>query len=405
MADFEEFSIGNMHPVVQPDQILSKNEDAENDSIKKGISEEFDALDMMVPGGSTYTDVESGEDEEVEESVFGFGSSYERAVKKVNKKTIMTVERVMGMVKTTVPTLVTKHGSTVFATSKGKNKTPKDFLLVHVKMRKPEYNKSKSGKVTSIRFVEDLYSYDIKSVLSDEAIKENVIKANVAIEKDLKKRVKSLKYNPKIKSENVNGKYFVFMEVITNEITQPNDQTVEESAVVTFSDEEEPLELFSETSKEIDEDIKDVIDKLNEKGYKTKYSCSGHPSARFKKDVYRDGILNDKLYSTARIVFDGIYEITPPKHWKKKTLNDGKDTALYVVAPRFKILDGLPKESFGKWKDRYMNSIRNWVDELPEAGDPSDEKGKSIDDQAEQKEKDAVKEVEESVIYDLFTDI
>ena len=59
MADFEEFSIGDMHPVVQPDQILSKNEDVEDNSVKKGIAEEFDALDMMVPGGSTYTDVES----------------------------------------------------------------------------------------------------------------------------------------------------------------------------------------------------------------------------------------------------------------------------------------------------------------------------------------------------------
>ena len=404
MADFEEFSIGNMHPVVQPDQILSKNEDVEDDSVKKGIAEEFDALDMMVPGGSTYTDVESGEEDEVEESVFGFGNSYERAVKKVNKKTIDTIERIMGMVKTTVPTIVTKYGSTEFTTEKRKKRTAARYFMVNVKMRKPEYNKSKAGKVTSIRFVEDLYSYDIKSVLSDENAKQAVIKANIAIQKDLKKRVKTLKYNPTIKSENAGGKYIVFMEVITNEVIQPDDNTVEESAVVVFG-EEEPLEMFSETSKEIDEDIKDVIDTLNEKGYKTKYSCSGHPSARFKKDRYRDGILNDKIYSTARIVFDGIYEITPPRHWKKKTLNDGKDTALYVVAPKFKIVDGLPKESFGKWKDRYMDSIRNWVEKLPNAGDPSDEKGESIEDQAKEKEKDAVKEIEESVIYDLFTDI
>ena len=52
-----------------------------------------------------------------------------------------------------------------------------------------------------------------------------------------------------------------------------------------------------------------------------------------------------------------------------------------------------------------MDSIRNWVEKLPNAGDPSDEKGESIEDQAKEKEKDAVKEIEESVIYDLFTDI
>lgn len=120
----------------------------------------------------------------------------------------------------------------------------------------------------------------------------------------------------------------------------------------------------------IDEDIKPVIDKLNEKGYITKYSCSGHPSARFKKDVYKDGVLNGKLYSTARIVFAETYVFDSiPNGWVERIL-DNEKSAIYVKAPDFKIINGLPEKQFENWKSRYMNSLRKWVDELPEAKKP-----------------------------------
>ena len=57
----------------------------------------------------------------------------------------------------------------------------------------------------------------------------------------------------------------------------------------------------SEHNPNIDDDIKPIIKMLNEKGYKTIASCSGHPSARRKDDRYRDGIRYGKLYSGARI--------------------------------------------------------------------------------------------------------
>lgn len=151
-----------------------------------------------------------------------------------------------------------------------------------------------------------------------------------------------------------------------------------------FFDEEE--DIFTESKKDIDEDIKDVIDKLNEKGYITKYSCSGHPSGRVKKDVFRDGVLHKKLYSTARVVFAKDYDFsTAPKHWELKVLDEDK-SAIYVKPPTYKITNGLPVDAFNKWKAKYMNSLRTWVDKLPKQGE---------------KEKDVTLE---SVIDDLYID-
>ena len=70
----------------------------------------------------------------------------------------------------------------------------------------------------------------------------------------------------------------------------------------------------------------------------------------------------------------------------------GKNTAIYVKAPQFKIVDGLPKDAFYKWKDKYMNALEKWVDDLPKAGEKSEK---------DEKEED----ITESVYLDLFLDI
>lgn len=137
---------------------------------------------------------------------------------------------------------------------------------------------------------------------------------------------------------------------------------------------EETIDWTMESTKDIDEDIKDVIKTLNEKGYATKYSCSGHPSGRFKRDVFRDGILHKKLYSTARIVFVKDYDLPSiPKYWEMKVLDEDK-TGIYVKPPTFKIEEGLPTEGFSKWKRKYMDSLRNWVKDLPKQGEKKEEK-------------------------------
>lgn len=129
-----------------------------------------------------------------------------------------------------------------------------------------------------------------------------------------------------------------------------------------------------ETSgRDIDVDMKPIISKLNGKGYETKYSCSGHPSSKDKDDIYKDGVKNGKLYSTARIVFAEIYDFPNiPKYWSKKILDDDK-TALYVKAPTFTVLKGLPEAQYKNWKARYMDNLKKWANELPNKKDLKDD--------------------------------
>lgn len=128
------------------------------------------------------------------------------------------------------------------------------------------------------------------------------------------------------------------------------------------------LEASGET--DIDSDIADVIAKLNKLGYHTKYSCSGHTKARFKSDIYKDGILNDHLYTTARIVFQDDYKLTAPDGWKLKKF-DGL-VGIYPEPKRFKYTDGNPYMAFEKWKDEYMKSLRDWVKTLDEKPGPKE---------------------------------
>ena len=125
---------------------------------------------------------------------------------------------------------------------------------------------------------------------------------------------------------------------------------------------------------DIDSDIADVIKKLNALGYCTKYSCSGHVNARFKKDIYKDGVLNDHLYTTARIVFADDYKLKPPVGWVLKDFDDG--FGIYPEPKRFKFTDGNPMMAFDTWKDEYMKSLKEWVNSLDEKPGPKEEEVK-----------------------------
>ena len=141
-------------------------------------------------------------------------------------------------------------------------------------------------------------------------------------------------------------------------------------------------ETFEESGAKIDDDIRPIINKLNQKGYKTRYSCSGHPSARMKNDNLRDGVRYGKLYSTARIVFDKIYDLPNiPDEWSKKVLNKGEEDeaiAIYVKPPKFHIIDGLPEKQYANWKKRYMAKLEKWANELPEAGKVKDDENSEV---------------------------
>ena len=124
-------------------------------------------------------------------------------------------------------------------------------------------------------------------------------------------------------------------------------------------DEPSFLTLMVEAKKP-DDGMMGILSTLNGKGYKTKYSCSGHKDSG-KSDRNDDGIVNGKLTSAARIMFQDDYDFPdPPKHWGFKTV-EGKDY-LYVLPYSN---DGKDPKAFDAWKNKYMASLDRWAKSLP----------------------------------------
>ena len=201
---------------------------------------------------------------------------------------------------------------------------------------------------------------------------------------DKAKKSKSNGYNESV--DDITGDEYLYLEECMNEIEKLSKQAgiISPSTSVKEGEDTYVFEGYAENAsgetaylesgdKSIDEDIKPIIEKLNKKGYKTIASCSGHPSARSKDDRYRDGVKYSKLYSTARVVFDKIYDFPNiPEGWTKKVMEEDNKVGIYVDPPRFKIIDGLPEKNYANWKRRYMRSLEKWVDELPNEGETKD---------------------------------
>lgn len=159
--------------------------------------------------------------------------------------------------------------------------------------------------------------------------------------------------------------------------------------------ESEFLDLIVEARKP-DDGMMPILSKLHDKGYKTKYSCTGHKDSG-SKDRNDDGIVNGKLASSARIMFGGDYDFPdPPKHWGFKTV-DGKD---YLYVLQFSN-DGKNPNAFDEWKNKYMASLDRWVDSLPNA---KKEDNKVVEDTPSEDKKDQSNEVKESVDFDTVID-
>lgn len=153
-------------------------------------------------------------------------------------------------------------------------------------------------------------------------------------------------------------------------------------------EEESFLDLMLEARKP-DDGMMDILSTLHNKGYKTKYSCSGHKDSG-KRDRNDDGIVNGKLTSAARIMFGSDYDFPdPPKHWGFKTV-DGKDY-LYVLPYSS---DSSDPKAFDAWKNRYISSLKRWVSALPNA---KESKSEVVEEPKNDDKKDAEKDVKESV--------
>lgn len=95
---------------------------------------------------------------------------------------------------------------------------------------------------------------------------------------------------------------------------------------------------------EIDEMMAYPIMKLNQKGYKTRYCCSGHMMSP-----------ESRKYNEGYILFDTVYEFPSiPRYWEYETWNDAEK-----IHGEVSKLTSTIQNPFV-----YMNSLVNWVDKL-----------------------------------------
>lgn len=159
----------------------------------------------------------------------------------------------------------------------------------------------------------------------------------------------------------------------------------------------------------IEDEIKDIIDVLREKGYHTKYSSPGHHHLRRKEDADHNGVYNGKLYSDARLMFDDDYKSIPdaPKYWYTRLVDD--KTYLDVKPITYNSNDGTPDEAFAKWKDKYMTSLREWANEIGKKPGPKEKSEKDDEVTKESPEfgdiDDNYQDFCESVFEDLNIDL
>ena len=208
----------------------------------------------------------------------------------------------------------------------------------------------KNGESININILNGVYNKTLKVIdkmekcLKDmsKALKEAKKVDDSEIQKELEE-IKQMKESVELSSN-------VFVE-LTN---------LYESGAI---DLETYLDCYLEAKKP-DDGMMEILDTLNRKGYKTKYSCSGHKRS-FKEDRNDDGVINGKLTSGARIMFMDDYEFPdPPKHWGWKTV-DGKDY-LYVISVSHNADKIDSDKAFDAWKNKYMASLKRWVDSLPD---------------------------------------
>ena len=216
----------------------------------------------------------------------------------------------------------------------------------------------KNGDSISINILNGVYNKTLKVIdkmekcLKDmsKALKEAKKVDDSEIQKELEE-IKQMKESVELPSN-------VFVE-LTN---------LYESGVI---DLETYMDCYLEAKKP-DDGMMEILDTLNRKGYKTKYSCSGHKRS-FKEDRNDDGVINGKLTSGARIMFMDDYEFPdPPKHWGWKTV-DGKDY-LYVIAVSHNADKIDSDKAFDAWKNKYMASLKRWVDSLPDQAEADQDK-------------------------------
>ena len=153
----------------------------------------------------------------------------------------------------------------------------------------------------------------------------------------------------------------------TEQAEANKDDVKKESVDVASSD------LGMVTEKDLDPEMKPLIEKLHKKGYKTTSSSSGHNNIIAKDDRTKNGVRDGHLYSDARLVFKGKYDLgKAPKYWYWKKV-DNKDEVDYLDIEQiaYDTTPGGPSKAFQDWKIKYMRSLTEWIDSLPTVSNES----------------------------------
>ena len=194
------------------------------------------------------------------------------------------------------------------------------------------------------------------------------IKEDDAMEKAIPNILSGLGY----KREKDIKKHHIFKKEVKNVIITVDAAPSENRILVKYDTISEVTEFVSFEAANIDDDIKPILNILNRKGYITKYSCSGHENTRIIHDRDRNGVYNGKLYTTARITFDKIYDFPSiPDRWRVSN-KDGK-TSIYSNPYSYGEHQGTPNQAFPKWKEMYMATLKSWAEALPKVGEKKPE--------------------------------
>ena len=156
----------------------------------------------------------------------------------------------------------------------------------------------------------------------------------------------------------------------------------------------------------MEDEIKPIVDKLNKKGYKVKYASPGHNKLRKKEDKEPDGVYYGHLYSDARIMFKENYNFeTAPDGWHWRLV----DNCSYLdITPKVYNAkkDGTPDQAFAKWKEEYMKSLADYVDQLEAKDDFASTPDENVEESVFDDEVDeSIDVMTESLVDDYLDDL
>lgn len=233
-------------------------------------------------------------------------------------------------------------------------KAARASVTIEDKRNEKNVSESVEEPVVESECLESDFIFDEEVAIKNLQEKVSDYEAKVNKAKEMLEKTGENRFSLQIKGNS----YFV--EKYTKEIKKYEDILVTEKA-------------------DMEKEIAPIVETFNKKGYKVKYASPGHKHLRKKEDQEPDGVFKGKLYSDARVVFEEKYSFPKaPKYWTWKDVDNC--SYLDIVEEDYKESDGTPDEVFSKWKSAYMDSLKEFANNLKENGSSCEEEVKeSVD--------------------------